>query len=235
MDAHYMLVASALHTPITGAHFHRGSPRVNGDSLLLDITSDVLDDSAASGYWTSSSTFPFSPTIATYLRNGRIFVDFHSDTLPDGEARGNVVSGSSFTGEPPVDPMFNGRVVLAARLTGAQETPPVSTAAVGLAGFMLNARRDTLFVTVSANGLSGPITGMHVHEGDSGVAGSIVTGLTQFVSGNGATAFITGPDLTRDILAKYLAGKYYINIHTAANPNGEIRGQILLQRVRLSG
>lgn len=115
-----------------------------------------------------------------------------------------------------------------AKLDGSQETPPVATTAAGAASFMLNGTRDTLFVNAAVTGLSGAITGAHVHEGAIGVAGPIVTHLTPMVSGNMLRGFITGADLTAAHLSKYLQGLYYLNIHTAANPNGEIRGQILL-------
>ena len=120
-------------------------------------------------------------------------------------------------------------LLLTARLSGDQETPAVSTNAQGVAGFTLNETRDTLFVQAAFSGLSGAITGAHVHEGAVGVAGSIITSLVPMVRGNRLSGFLTGADITPAKLAKYLRGQYYINIHTAANGNGEIRGQIRLE------
>ena len=120
-------------------------------------------------------------------------------------------------------------LLLTARLNGAQETPAVSTTAQGVAGFTLNETRDTLFVQAAASGLSGAITGAHVHEGAVGVSGPIITPLAQMVRGNRLSGYLTGTDITPAKLAKYLRGLYYINLHTAANPGGEIRGQIRLE------
>jgi CHRD domain/Secretion system C-terminal sorting domain len=117
-------------------------------------------------------------------------------------------------------------LLLGAQLTGAQEVPAVTTTARGAASFTLNATRDTLFITAAFNGLSGPVTAAHVHDGARGVSGPVVTNLIQFVQGNRMQGFLTGADIDRAKLSKYLRGEYYINVHTAANPAGEIRGQI---------
>ncbi|GAC1367554.1 MAG: hypothetical protein NVSMB30_02070 [Hymenobacter sp.] len=120
-------------------------------------------------------------------------------------------------------------LLLAARLGGDQETPAVATAAQGVAAFTLNETRDTLFVQAAFSGLSGPITGAHIHDGAPGVAGPIITSLVPIVRGNRLSGFLTGTDISPVKLAKYLRGQYYINVHTATNPGGEIRGQIRLE------
>jgi Cu/Zn superoxide dismutase len=120
-------------------------------------------------------------------------------------------------------------LLLTARLSGDQETPAVTTAAQGVAGFTLNETRDTLFVQAAFSGLSGAITGAHVHEGAVGVAGPIITSLVPMVRGNRLSGYLTGADIAPAKLTKYLRGNYYINVHTAANPGGEIRGQIRIE------
>jgi hypothetical protein len=117
-------------------------------------------------------------------------------------------------------------LLLGAQLTGAQEVPAVTTTARGVASFTFNQTRDTLFITAAFNGLSGPITAAHVHDGARGVAGPVVTNLLPFIQGNRLQGFLTGADIDRAKTSKYLRGEYYINVHTAANPGGEIRGQI---------
>ena len=120
-------------------------------------------------------------------------------------------------------------LLLTARLSGDQETPAVATSAQGVAAFTINQTRDTLFVQAAFSGLSGAITGAHVHEGAVGVAGSIIIGLVPMVRGNRLSGYLTGNDITPTKLAKFLRGQYYINIHTAAHGGGEIRGQIRLE------
>ncbi|MBF9237431.1 CHRD domain-containing protein [Hymenobacter sp. BT683] len=121
------------------------------------------------------------------------------------------------------------QLLLTARLNGSHETPSVTTPAQGVAGFTLNATRDTLFVQAAFANLSGAIVGVHVHEGAVGVAGPIVTSLVPLLRGNRLSGYLTGADISSDKLAKYLRGDYYLNVHTAANPNGEIRGQLLVE------
>ncbi|MEO5572437.1 MAG: CHRD domain-containing protein [Bacteroidia bacterium] len=119
------------------------------------------------------------------------------------------------------------QILLTARMNGAQEVPAVITNAVGVTAFSLNATRDTMCVNMTVTGLSGTITGAHIHAGTTGVNGPVLFDLTGFIVGNSATATITGNDLTPALLSNYLKGMMYINVHNTANPNGEIRGQII--------
>ncbi|MEO6901505.1 MAG: CHRD domain-containing protein [Bacteroidia bacterium] len=120
-------------------------------------------------------------------------------------------------------------LLIAAKLDGAQEVPAVTTNAQGVASLMLNATRDTLCVKVSVTGLSGPITAVHIHEGDMGIVGGVFKDLLPFVSGNQISTLLTGKDISALNISKFLSGKFYINVHTAAHPNGEIRGQLNLE------
>jgi|GEM_PF-6581274 len=107
-----------------------------------------------------------------------------------------------------------------ASLTGGQETPPVTTNAAGQGTFQL--RGDDLQYDITVSGLSGPITGAHFHLGAPGVAGDVVEPIT--FDGNRASAIWT--NLSQLEITNLVTGRYYVNIHTAAHPNGEIRGQI---------
>jgi Cu/Zn superoxide dismutase len=120
-------------------------------------------------------------------------------------------------------------MLLAARLTGAQETPAVTTSAQGVGGFTLNVTRDTLFVQAAFSGLSGPITGVHFHEGAVGVAGPVIINLLPMLRGNRLSGYVTGVNLGPARVARFLRGLYYINVHTAVNPGGEIRGQVRVE------
>ncbi|MGB0864333.1 MAG: CHRD domain-containing protein [Saprospiraceae bacterium] len=120
-------------------------------------------------------------------------------------------------------------LLVTARLSGSQEVPMVSTNATGVASFRLNDSKDTMCIDIIAAGLSGAITGAHVHEGAMGTNGGVVLNLTNFINGNRIRAVITGTDLTAEKIGKYLSGQYYVNIHTEANASGEIRGQLKLE------
>lgn len=119
------------------------------------------------------------------------------------------------------------RLLFSSRLSGSNIIPtPVNTNASGVAGFMLNNTRDTLYMNFSATQLSGPITGFHIHEGDDKTNGGVVLDLEQSLMGNFGKAKIV---VSQGMIAKLLKSGLYLAVHTAANPNGEIRGQIKLE------
>ena len=72
------------------------------------------------------------------------------------------------------------------------------------------------------SGLTGPAAAAHIHKGKAGVSGPVSVALCgPCKSGQKGTATVTAA------VAKALAsGGFYVNVHTAKNPNGEIRGQI---------
>ncbi len=118
-----------------------------------------------------------------------------------------------------------------APMTGAQENPAVVTAATGSFDATYNPESKEFKITVRWQGLSGNATLMHIHGpaargANIGVLQNFATLFTPTPAGSFTTAFtINGTNQTE---ADLLAGKWYVNIHTAANGGGEIRGQIEL-------
>lgn len=229
-NAHFMMVVSDLTGPITGAHFHNAAMGVNG-GVIYDLTpffTGISGDDAAFGYWTSASVTPFMLASSVEFRNNAVYVNVHTSEKPAGEVRGQVLRGavefqhqSIMNGEMAYDPMFTSGILFSAKLSGGQEVPAVTTNAAGIGGFLLNETRDTLWVNINIDGLSGPITGAHIHQGASGTNGGVVSDLSSMIIDQQIQGFLTNFDLN-----KFITGDYYVNIHTSANPNGEIRGQI---------
>lgn len=120
-------------------------------------------------------------------------------------------------------------MLLSAKLDCASATPSVAGNGVGVASFMLNANRDSLCINATFAGLTGSVTSAHIHNGAVGVAGGVALDLSSYVSGNKLSATITGTALTALLKSNMLKGLTYLNVHTAANAGGEIRGQILLE------
>jgi len=74
-------------------------------------------------------------------------------------------------------------------------------------------------------GLTGAPTGAHVHNAPPGLPGAII--ITLVIAGDNATAIVpAGTTLTSAQYTELLKGDLYFNVHTAGNPDGEIRGQI---------
>ena len=118
------------------------------------------------------------------------------------------------------------RAAFSTQMTGLNEVPPVATMATGHVDAVLNKNDLLLRWKLSFTGLSGPATAGHFH-------GPAVVG----ANANIALAFkgpVNSPlegqaTLAPAQAADLLAGKWYVNIHTAAHPGGEIRGQMILR------
>jgi hypothetical protein len=121
-------------------------------------------------------------------------------------------------------------------MNGAQETPPVTTAATGTIDATYSIYTKVLTYTVNWSGLSGLPVAAHVHGlATQGYAAGIVQPM--WTAANAVlypasgkytgSLFVDGVNIREENI---LAGAYYINLHTAAKPNGEIRGQIILTR-----
>ena len=121
-------------------------------------------------------------------------------------------------------------IIFTAKLDGNQTVPAVTTTAVGTGTFVLSSSGTQVTYHVTVNGLSGSITGAHFHNGAMGVGGGVVKTLSfagNTTSGVWGSADANQP-FTDSLLSELLRGRLYINVHTSANPNGEIRGQVLL-------
>jgi hypothetical protein len=122
----------------------------------------------------------------------------------------------------------------AAPLTGAAESPPVTTTASGSALVTF----DDVALTVSVAEiwiglLGGPATASHIHcctavagSGNIGVALNF-TGFPSATTGIYTNTFTLGATPFSTLLTGALAGKAYVNIHNAGNPGGEIRGFLI--------
>ena len=120
-------------------------------------------------------------------------------------------------------------LLLTARLSGAQEVPAVATTGQGVAAITVNSRRDTIFIQAAFSGLSGPITGAHFHDAPAGSNAPVSVNLISMLRGNRLSGFLAGAQVTPLRIALLLRGLVYLNVHTAANPGGEIRGQVTVE------
>ncbi|HXZ02983.1 MAG TPA: CHRD domain-containing protein [Stellaceae bacterium] len=112
-----------------------------------------------------------------------------------------------------------------ATLNAQQEVPPTDSKGTGTGEFKFDPATKQLSWTISYSGLSGPAGAAHIH---GPAAAGANAGVEVNLSPNGAPANpITGTaTLTDAQVADLTSGKDYVNIHTAANKGGEIRGQI---------
>ncbi len=105
-------------------------------------------------------------------------------------------------------------------LSGSQQNPPVTTSATGSATVTVN---DDMTVSVSVTTTGIAATASHIHMAPAGQNGPVIVPFTK----TGETwASAPGAKLTEAQFAAFKAGNTYVNVHSAANPGGEIRGQI---------
>jgi hypothetical protein len=112
-------------------------------------------------------------------------------------------------------------------LTGAQQVPPVQTSGSGSADLTYDPATRVVTWSITYSGLSGPATMAHFHgPAAEGKNGPVVIWLSQ--KGSPVTSPITGKTTLTPAQAKeFTAGEWYVNVHTAAHPAGEIRGQVM--------
>ena len=114
-------------------------------------------------------------------------------------------------------------------MNGAQEFPEKDVTGTGTADVSYNKTTKVLSFKLTWAGLTGEPTGSHIHGiagrgANAGVKFDFFDALPKTASGTySGTAPVDEVAILEDSL---LAGKYYFNIHTVANPAGEIRGQI---------
>jgi hypothetical protein len=110
-----------------------------------------------------------------------------------------------------------------ASLNGKSEVPPNTSAATGSAELDYDPASKKLSWKLTYTGLSGPATAAHFHgPAEAGKNGGVAVPIPDA----GKSPVSGSATLTDAQAADLVAGKYYINVHTAANPAGEIRGQV---------
>jgi hypothetical protein len=114
---------------------------------------------------------------------------------------------------------------LQADLKASAELPPKDSAGTGTLTATLNTETNEFTYHIEFSGLTGPVAAAHFH----GPAAAGVNAKPQLpIKGTPIASPIDGKaTLTAEQAKDLLDGKWYFNLHTAANPGGEIRGQIL--------
>ena len=115
---------------------------------------------------------------------------------------------------------------ISAQLTASSVVPPTTSTATGEVDAYLDEKTNKFSWTIKYAGLTGAATAAHFHGPalvgeNAGPALPIVGSLASPIKGEAV--------LTNEQKADLLASKWYLNVHTAANPDGEIRGQVVVK------
>jgi hypothetical protein len=183
----------------TASHIHAGAAGTGGAPV---VTLTLSGNSAT----VPEGTVLTAEQLADLL-DGKFYVNVHSAAYAAGEIRGQL-----------------GPVAVAAKLDGSQEAPSaVATSATGSGVVVVDPVTHAVTGGITFSGIHA--TAAHIHTGPIGNGGSVIVGLE--LSSDGISATVpAGTVLTQAQYDDLLNGGLYFNVHSAANPAGEIRGQI---------
>ncbi|MBI5851640.1 MAG: CHRD domain-containing protein [Planctomycetes bacterium] len=199
------IFAYGLGLVATAAHLHQAAAGVNGPV--------VIPLAGGPQQWTGSMVAV--PALIAAIQAGNTYVNLHSAANPGGQIRGQVSN--------EVTTRF------LARLSGGEEVPPSGSAATGVMTAFLHQPGNVLVYELDVSGVVA--TAAHIHQAAAGVNGPVIVPL------NGASPRWCGVSqrLSSAQLAALMAGGTYANVHSAAFPGGEIRGQLLLETADFAG
>jgi hypothetical protein len=120
-------------------------------------------------------------------------------------------------------PSMAANVNLKADLKASSEVPPTDSKGTGSVTATFDTASKKLAWKGSVSGLSGPATAAHFHSGEVGKNGGVAVP----IAGADKGSFEGSATLTDAQAEELMAGKWYVNVHTAANKGGEIRGQVM--------
>ncbi len=121
---------------------------------------------------------------------------------------------------------LEGATRLTATLSGASEVPtPGDPDATGRATVNLDVSKTEVCYEVAVQRIDRPV-GMHIHQGEAGRAGDVVVPLTTPTASDTTTTGCANVDAT--LIGRMAANpdNFYVNVHTAAHPQGAVRGQL---------
>jgi hypothetical protein len=220
-------------TSAIAAHIHLGGAAIGSGPIIATLytnpTDSVLTNPTLVAGLIPEGALGFSlDSLAKLMSNGSAYVDIHAAGYLAGLVRGQLAAKGE---QPPLD-RFD-----APSLTGANERPnPVETTATGSATFELLSD-STIRFNVNVTGITGVMMA-HIHTAVADSAGPIAVTLFttstptgpltgSLASGTFDESKIELPGVALDsLLVLMRTGRAYVNVHTEANPNGEIRAQI---------
>lgn len=194
------------------------SNATEGHISLRSDNSDVVTLQSGTGAQAGTFTVPAGAFLSTtqlkaIVNDGlRLVINSENFPPPSGELIGNIVY-----------PVTN---IPSVSLNGNQEVPPVATVGSGTGTLTVNLGTGKISGSVIFNTPSNA-SSASIRQGFAGENGQSFITLTGTVSTAGTWAVPSNTSLNASTLGDLISNRLYINIQTASNPNGEIRGQIV--------
>ena len=154
------------------------------------------------------------------LLSGEWYLNVHTPNNPSGEVRGQIVPDTT--------------VVVTFALSGLQEIPQVMSGGMGGGYALFDTTDNGVTLALATTGVE-DATMAHIHTGYAGVNGGVLVALAQDTSD--VSLWTSGGEVNLDQATAnlLLSGGHYVNVHTPANPSGELRGQITAANIEVFG
>ncbi len=216
----YFISYQGMEGGAIAGYLHTGEPGVNG-TIVKSLPSPTATSGTFSGIWTSTDAEPLTPAIAESLLAGKVYIDFEDSRNPQGEIRGQLALATPLHFE--------------VNCSGSQESPADSAHGGATGVLVLNETRSELDYRITYRGLSGPLaSGAEIDAAPAGMNGPAVR--TVASPGSPASGTVIGTWRTTDaqpltdaLIDSMIAGKLYLNFFTPGYPEGEVRGQLMMQ------
>jgi hypothetical protein len=208
---------------ITAVEVRLGEPGANGPAIF------------------TLATAPFANPLTGTLNEFNLVSAPSLGVITFADALDRILSGGAYlllstAGNPAgeIRGQLGAAALASAKLTGAQEVPPVATPGTGTATVTLNSDQTQIIVVLTVSGLAA-ISGAELRFGAAGVGGGpAIFNLATAIFTSPLTVTLTSADFMAapavltysDALNVLLSGQLYVNVDTTGNPTGEIRGQV---------
>jgi hypothetical protein len=189
----------------TGVSLYEGMAGATGTSVIK-----LVQNATNTSEWDLSPGAMLTPDQITALLQGGLYVAAVSAANPNGEVRGQITP-------------TNINVVLTP-LSGAQETPPVTITAAGVAATTVDTVANTVSVFVNTTGVN-DATAVEVLTQMQGAASTKLLSLTRSAVNAGSWSVMLSPIAATDV-SNFSKGLWFVNVLTPADPNGAIGGKI---------
>jgi hypothetical protein len=212
LPAFKVMLDASMVSGATAAHVHDGDIGMNG-GVAFGLTD------MGNGMFELAQT-ELTAGLLEDLLSGEWYLNVHTPTNPSGEVRGQIVADTT--------------AVVTFPLSGLQEIPQVMTDASGGGYALLDTLTNSVSLKVVTSGVE-DATMAHIHTGFAGENGPVLVGLVQDMTDINVWMSDGELALTADIVSLLVSGGHYVNVHTPANPGGELRGQITASSIEVYG
>jgi CHRD domain/Secretion system C-terminal sorting domain len=202
----YKIICQNLSGSITSAELHFGAVGQTG-AMAADLSASVFGN-------VIYGTLQPNSQLLDSLFAGRIYCNISTANNSTGEIRSQLVNYKGLSFEAIIE--------------GIQMVPAITTPAVGISIIRLSPDLDTLFYDAAFDGIGTSIDYAHLHIGYAGAPyAALLVDFSNSISGNRIKGMKTGSSVNSSIIKRLLISNLAYIVHTAAYPNGEIRGEVV--------